>query len=103
MMLSMAAPILQQLTRYIFGVPSTCKVHDKHGLLQEAIVTERTNILNNSLADHFQRLHSMHYRMIVHAKERNHDEYEEIVDSCKNNIESRGDAPLLDDDKTSQK
>jgi hypothetical protein len=45
----------------------------------------------------------MHYRMIVHAKEINHDEYEEIVDSCKNNIESRGDAPLLDDDTTSQK
>jgi hypothetical protein len=61
-------------------VPSTCKVQDKHGLIQEAIVTQRTKILNNSLADHFQQLHSMHYRMIVHAKEINHDEYEEIVE-----------------------
>ena len=41
--------------------------------------------------------------MIVQAKEINHDEYEEIVDSCKNDIESRGDEPLLDDDTTSQR
>lgn len=86
-------------------VPSTCKVEDKHGLIQEARVTETTKILNNSLADlsNFQQLHSMHYRMIVQAKEINHDEHEEIVDSCENDIESRGDEPLLDDDTTSQR
>lgn len=89
------------------SVSSTCKVEDKHGLVQGGnnLVTETTELLNSSLADisNFQQLHSMHYRMIVQAKEINHDEYEEIVDSCKNDIESRGDEPLLDDDTTSQR